>query len=153
MRPLLYVETSSNLKKNANWATVHQAVRTVLGFFFVMLLWDVLCVKGVCLALFVCVYLDLLRCPLVQVDRFHSGDVDTQVAVDASTADTHEHPKVPWCPSRTWNGKERDIYALKLRWLKCIVEVLMCWLSRTAAEKSIQSLPSQTMQIQSFNIL
>lgn len=40
-------------------------------------------------------YLDLLRCPLVQVDRFHSGDVDAQVAVDASTADTHEHPEVP----------------------------------------------------------
>lgn len=50
-----------------------------------------------CMALFVCVciYLDLLRCPLVQIDRFDSGDVDAQVAVDASTADTHEDPKVP----------------------------------------------------------
>lgn len=40
-------------------------------------------------------YLDLLRCPLIQIDRFDSGDVDTQVAVDAGTADTHEHPEVP----------------------------------------------------------
>lgn len=40
-------------------------------------------------------YLDLLRCPLVQIDRFDPGDVDTQVAVDAGTADTHEHPEVP----------------------------------------------------------
>ncbi len=46
-------------------------------------------------SLFVCVYLDLLRCPLVQIDRFDSGDVDTQVAVDAGAADTHEHPEVP----------------------------------------------------------
>lgn len=40
-------------------------------------------------------YLDLLRCPLIQIDRFDSGDVDTQVAMDAGTADTHEHPEVP----------------------------------------------------------
>ena len=40
-------------------------------------------------------YLDLLRCPLVQIDRFDSGDVDTQVTVDAGAADTHEHPEVP----------------------------------------------------------
>lgn len=53
--------------------------------------------KGVCMILSVraCVYLDLLRCPLVQIDGFHSGDVDAQVAVNAGTADTHEHPEVP----------------------------------------------------------
>lgn len=40
-------------------------------------------------------YLDLLRCPLIQIDRFDSGDVDAQVAVDAGAADTHEHAEVP----------------------------------------------------------
>ena len=54
-----------------------------------------MCVKGVCTAMFACVYLDLLRRPLVQINRFDSGDVDPQVAVDAGTADTHEHPEVP----------------------------------------------------------
>lgn len=47
------------------------------------------------MALFVCAYLDLLGCPLVQIDRFDSRNVDTQVAVDAGTADAHEHPEVP----------------------------------------------------------
>lgn len=46
-------------------------------------------------------YLDLLGCPLVQVDRFDSGDVDAEVTVDPGTADTHEHPEVPGSPSRT----------------------------------------------------
>lgn len=40
-------------------------------------------------------YLDLLRCPLVQVDGFDPGDVDAQVAVDAGAADAHEHSEVP----------------------------------------------------------
>lgn len=56
----------------------------------------------------VCFYLDLLGCPLVQIDRFDSGDVDAEVTVDPSTADTHEHPEVPGSPSRTWN--RRDVW-------------------------------------------
>lgn len=40
----------------------------------------------------VCFYLDLLGCPLVQIDRLDSGDVDSKVPVDPGTADTHEHP-------------------------------------------------------------
>lgn len=47
------------------------------------------------------VYLDLLGGPLVQIDRFDSGDVDAEVPVDPSTADTHEHPEVPGSPPRT----------------------------------------------------
>lgn len=71
------------------------------------------------------IYLDLLRCPLVQVDGFHSGDVDTQVAVDASTADTHEHPEVPWCPSRTCRECKRETSALKVYCWKCGVKILL----------------------------
>lgn len=40
-------------------------------------------------------YLDLLRRPLVQVDRLDSGYVDPQVAVDSSTADADEDAQVP----------------------------------------------------------
>lgn len=46
-------------------------------------------------------YLDLLGRPLVQIDRFDSGDVHAEVTVDPGTADTHEHPEVPGSPSRT----------------------------------------------------
>ena len=49
----------------------------------------------VCMVLSVCLYLDLLGCPLVQIDRLDPGDVDAQVAVNSGTADTHEHPEVP----------------------------------------------------------
>lgn len=49
----------------------------------------------------VCFYLDLLGCPLVQIDRLDSGDVDSKVPVDPGTADTHEHPEVPGSPART----------------------------------------------------
>lgn len=40
-------------------------------------------------------HLDLLRCPLVQVDRLDPGDVDSQVAVDAGAADAHEDAEIP----------------------------------------------------------
>lgn len=49
----------------------------------------------------VCFHLDLLGCPLVQIDRFDSGDVDAEVTVDPGAADAHEHPEVPGSPSRT----------------------------------------------------
>lgn len=102
-RPILYVESSSNWK--SEWGEI-------FFFFFVMLMWVLLCWGCVRLAHSLCVYLDLLRCPLVQVDRFDPGDVHSQVAVDASATDTHEHPQVPRSPSRTWKGKRGDIFTL-----------------------------------------
>lgn len=54
--------------------------------------------------------LDLFLSPLVQVDRFDLGDVDPQVSMDASTADTDEYAQVPGCPSRSWRrdkGKKK----------------------------------------------
>lgn len=46
--------------------------------------------------------LDLLLRPLIQVDRLDLGDVNPQVSMDASTADTDEDAQIPGCPSWTW---------------------------------------------------
>lgn len=48
--------------------------------------------------------LDLLLRPLIQVDRLDLGDVNPQVSMDASTADTDEDAQIPGCPSWTWKS-------------------------------------------------
>lgn len=51
--------------------------------------------------------LDLFLSPLVQIDRFDLGDVDPQVSMDASTADTDEYAQVPGRPSRSWQRDKK----------------------------------------------
>ena len=46
-------------------------------------------------------YRDLVRCPRVKIDGLDPGDVDAEISVDAGTADAHEHPEVPACPTGT----------------------------------------------------
>lgn len=48
--------------------------------------------------------LDLLLRPLIQVDRLDLGDVNPQVSMDTSTADTDEDAQIPGCPSWTWKS-------------------------------------------------
>lgn len=52
--------------------------------------------------------LDLLLCPLVQIDRLDLGDVDPEVSMDTSAADTDEDAQIPGRPSWTWN-RERKV--------------------------------------------
>lgn len=49
--------------------------------------------------------LDLLLCPLIQVDGFDLGDVDPQISMDTSTADADENAQIPGSPSWTWYAK------------------------------------------------
>lgn len=47
-------------------------------------------------------YLNLFLRPLVEVDGFDPGYVNSQVPVDPGTADADEHPDIPGCPSWPW---------------------------------------------------
>lgn len=53
--------------------------------------------------------LDLLLCPLVQIDRLNLGYVDPQVSMDTSTADTDEDAQIPGRPSWTWQREKGSV--------------------------------------------
>lgn len=55
-------------------------------------------------------HLDLLGRPLVQVDRLHPGDVDSQVAVDSGAADAHEDAEVPRGPAGTCQRANTQLF-------------------------------------------
>lgn len=54
--------------------------------------------------------LDLFLSPLVQIDRLDLGDVDPQVSMDTSTADTDEYAQIPGRPSWPWQRDKSHVY-------------------------------------------
>jgi len=47
-------------------------------------------------------YRNLLWRPWIQVDRFYTRHMHTEIAMNCCTTNTEKDPKIPRCPSGTW---------------------------------------------------